>query len=50
MQRRLGMFASVSDLTDQFKEELRGVRTALEQQRVCNLAVDAVVAEEVLAS
>ncbi|CAM9524177.1 unnamed protein product, partial [Sphacelaria rigidula] len=46
VQRRLGMFASVSDLTDKFKEELRGIRTALEQQRACNLAVDAVVVEE----
>lgn len=44
------MFASVSDLTDKFKEELRGIRTALEQQRACNLAVDAVVVEEVMTS
>ena len=50
MQRRLGMFASVSDLTDEFKGELRGIRTALEQQRACNLVVDAVVAEEVRTS
>lgn len=47
MQRRLGMFACASDLTEEFKNELRGVRWALEQQRACNVAVDAVVARTV---
>lgn len=47
MQRRLGMFACASDITEEFKEKLRGVWRALEQQRACNLAVDAAVVEEV---
>lgn len=50
MQRRLGMFACTSDLTEGFKEKLRGVRRALEQQRACNLAVDAAVTKEVTAT
>lgn len=47
VQRRLGMLACTSDLSVDFKEELRGVRSALEQQRSCNSAVDGVVSQEV---
>lgn len=47
VQRRVGLLASASDLSEEFKQELRGVRAALEQQRVCNAAVDRVVSEEV---
>lgn len=47
VQRRVGLLASASDLSEEFKQELRGIRAALEQQRVCNAAVDAVVSEEV---
>eukprot|EP00904_Undaria_pinnatifida_P004042 jgi/Undpi1/13639/HiC_scaffold_9.g03293.m1 len=46
VQRRVGLLASASDLSEEFKQELRGVRAALEQQRVCNAAVDRVVSEE----
>ncbi|CAM9316736.1 unnamed protein product, partial [Laminaria digitata] len=46
VQRRVGLLASASDLSEEFKEELRGIRAALEQQRVCNAAVDGVVSEE----
>ncbi|CAM9626990.1 unnamed protein product, partial [Pylaiella littoralis] len=46
VQRRLGMLACTSDLSVDFKEELRGVRSALEQQRSCNSAVDGVVSQE----
>lgn len=48
VQRRLGLLASASDLSEEFKQKLRGIRAALEQQRVCNAAVDAVVSEEVV--
>lgn len=47
MQRRLGMLACASDLSEKFKEELRGIRSALEQKRACNTAVDGVVSQEV---
>lgn len=47
VQRRLGMLASTSDLSEEFKEQLRGIRGALEQQRSCNNAVDGVVSEKV---
>ena len=47
MQRRVGLLASASDLSEEFKQELKGVRAALKQQRVCNAAVDRVVSEEV---
>lgn len=49
MQRRLGMLACTSDLSEEFKEQLRGIRSALEQQRSCNIAVDGVVSQEVTA-
>lgn len=41
------MLACASDLTDEFKDELRGVRRALEMQGICNAAVDEAVAAEV---
>ncbi len=47
MQRRLGMLACTSDLSEEFKQELRGIRSALEQKRACNSAVDGVVSQEV---
>lgn len=47
MQRRLGMLACASDLSEEFKEVLRSTRAALEQKRSCNKAVDLVVSEEV---
>lgn len=47
VQRRLGMLACASELSAGFKEELRGVRTALQQQAACNVAVDSVVSEQV---
>ena len=47
VQRRLGMLASASDLSEGFKDELRGIRKALEQQRACNVVVDEVVQVEV---
>lgn len=47
VQRRLGMLACASDLSEEFKEHLRAIRIALEQQRNCNNAVDGVVSEEV---
>lgn len=47
VQRRLGMLACTSDLSEEFKEELHGVRKALEQQTECNSVVDRVVSNEV---
>lgn len=47
VQRRLGMLACTSDLSEEFKEQLRGIHGALEQQRSCNIAVDEVVSQEV---
>lgn len=44
------MLACASELSAEFKEELRGVRTALQQQGACNVAVDSVVSEEVIHS
>lgn len=41
------MLASVSDLSEDFKDELRGIRKALEQQHACNVAIDEVVSAEV---
>lgn len=41
------MLASVSDLSEDFKGELRGIREALEQQRTCNIAIDEAVSAEV---
>ncbi|CAM9400850.1 unnamed protein product [Ectocarpus fasciculatus] len=46
VQRRLGMLACASDLSEEFKEVLRSTRAALEQKRSCNKAVDLVVSEE----
>eukprot|EP00903_Cladosiphon_okamuranus_P015016 g13894.t1 len=46
VQRRLGMLACTSDLSEEFKEQLRATRSALEQQRSCNNAVDGVVSQE----
>ncbi|CAM9618005.1 unnamed protein product [Scytosiphon promiscuus] len=46
VQRRLGMLACTSDLSEEFKANLRGIRSALEQQRACNKAVDGVISEE----
>ncbi|CAB1112029.1 unnamed protein product [Ectocarpus sp. CCAP 1310/34] len=46
LQRRLGMLACASDLSEEFKEVLRSTRAALEQKRSCNKAVDLVVSEE----
>lgn len=48
VQRRLGMLACTSDLSEEFKEHLRGIQSALEQQRSCNTAVDVVVSQEVI--
>lgn len=47
VQRRLGMLACASDLSEEFKANLRGIRSALEQQRACNSAVDGVISEKV---
>ncbi|CAM9256084.1 unnamed protein product [Ectocarpus sp. 12 AP-2014] len=46
VQRRLGMLACASDLSEEFKEVLRSTRAALEQKQSCNKAVDLVVSEE----
>ncbi|CBJ30237.1 conserved unknown protein [Ectocarpus siliculosus] len=46
VQRRLGMLACASDLSEEFKEVLRSTRAALEQKRSCNKAVDLVVSQE----
>lgn len=41
------MLASASDLSEDFKDKLQGIRDALEQQRACNVAIDDVVSAEV---
>lgn len=48
VQRRLGMLGCASDLSEEFKEELRDIRKALKQQGVCNVAIDGVVSDEVI--
>ncbi|CAM9941547.1 unnamed protein product, partial [Discosporangium mesarthrocarpum] len=46
IQRRLGMYVSVSDLDESFKVELRTIREDLNQQGLCNDAVDRAVETE----